>query len=175
MKRRMVLVGSLVLLVAVLAVIPASAHGESEAAAVIGAGQFELSDGTVIPFVYVAIKDGEGQVHGHFLQQQPGELFVGRVTCLSADPVNHRAWVGGVVTSSPETDPIFSVGADVWFRVVDYGKGTPDRSTVFGFKGAAGFDTSAQYCAGRPWPEGDARTWPVTRGNIEVVADREGD
>ena len=24
------------------------------------------------------------------------------------------------------------------------------------------------YCAGRPWPADDARTWPVTAGNIDV-------
>ena len=167
MQRRRFWVMSLALLLVLLAVVPASASG-SGGAAVTGAGRFELADGTVIPFVYVAIKDNRGRVYGQFFQQQPGELLAGRVTCLTVDPVNHRAWVGGVVTISPETDPIYSVGADVWFRVVDYGHGTPDRSTVFGFKGAAGFDTSAEYCAGQPWPDGDARTWPVTRGGIEV-------
>ena len=44
----------------------------------------------------------------------------------------------------------------------------PDRSTFMGFEGAAGFFTSEAYCLGQPWPEGDARTWPVTSGNIQV-------
>ena len=170
MKRRMVLIWSLVLIVVLQAVLPASAGDSNVATAVTGAGKFELPDGTVIPFVYVAFKDAAGLVHGHFLQRQPGTLYVGEVTCLTVDPVNHRAWVGGVIVYSNDPTPDHQAGDDVWFRVVDYGQdhSTPDRSTVFGFKGAAGFDTSAQYCAGQPWPAGDARTWPVTHGDIHV-------
>ena len=103
--------------------------------------------------------------------------FEGRVTCVTVDAVNHRAWVGGVVTQNTSTDPNFQtaihqVGRDVWFRVVDNGEGTnaiaADRTTVLGFTGAAGFPTSASYCAGQPWPAGDANTFPVVDGNIQV-------
>jgi hypothetical protein len=99
----------------------------------------------------------------------------GRVTCVAVDSENHRAWVGGVVTEN-RSDPdlqeaIHQPGRDVWFRVVDYGSGNdaqPDRTSFLGFEGAAGLITSAEYCAARIWPEEDARTHPVTSGNIRV-------
>lgn len=103
--------------------------------------------------------------------------FEGSVTCVTVDAVNHRAWVGGVVTANNSTDPNFQtaihqVGRDVWFRVVDNGEGAhataADRTTVLGFTGAAGFTTSAQYCAGQPWAAGDANTFPLVDGNIQV-------
>jgi hypothetical protein len=81
------------------------------------------------------------------------------------------------VTENNSTDPNFQtaihqVGRDVWFRVIDNGEGAKasaaDRSTVLGFTGAAGFQTSADYCAGKPWPAGDANTFPVVDGNIQV-------
>jgi hypothetical protein len=168
MKRRVVLACSLVLLVVLQGVLPASAQEDGPTTAVTGAGQFQYSDGTLVPFVYVAIKDADGQVHGEFYQNQTGTIYVGRVTCLTVDPVNHRAWVGGSVVYSNDPTPDHQVGDAIWFRVVDYGSTNPDRSTFFGFKGAAGFDTSAAYCAGMPWAAGDARTWPVTRGDIQV-------
>jgi len=43
-----------------------------------------------------------------------------------------------------------------------------DRSTFVGFEGAAGFITSEAYCAGQPWPDANARTWPVVSGAITV-------
>ena len=102
--------------------------------------------------------------------------FAGRVTCVTVDAANNRAWVGGVVTENNSTDPNFrqaihEVGRDVWFRVVDNGEGAnavADRTTVLGFTGAAGFTTSAQYCAGKPWAAGDVNTFPVVDGNIQV-------
>src|SRR5438128_795895 len=100
MKRRVVLACSLVVLVVLQAALPVSAHADGPAASVTGAGQFQLPDGTLIPFVYVAIKDEDGQVQGQFFQRQPGTLYVGRVTCLTVDPVNHRAWVGGAIVYS---------------------------------------------------------------------------
>jgi hypothetical protein len=60
----------------------------------------------------------------------------------------------------------------VWFRVVDYGEGgkasQPDRTTFLGFENNPDIKTSEQYCAVRIWPQDDARTWPVTAGNIQV-------
>jgi hypothetical protein len=54
--------------------------------------------------------------------------------------------------------------------VVDNGEGGDqvDRTTVFGFEGAAGFITSEAYCLGQPWAAGDANTWPVASGNIQT-------
>jgi hypothetical protein len=101
--------------------------------------------------------------------------FTARVTCLAIDAVNHRAWIGGKVTSNQSTDPdlmtkIHQRGDDIWFRVVDMGSGpgVTDRSTFTGFEGAAGFRTSRDYCAGRPWPADNARTWPVVQGGITI-------
>lgn len=101
--------------------------------------------------------------------------FEAKVICLAVDPVNHRAWIGGRVTSNQSTDPdlltdIHQKGDDIWFRVLDMGSGpgVVDRSTFVGFEGAAGFRTSRDYCAGRPWPADNARTWPVTQGDIKV-------
>jgi hypothetical protein len=95
--------------------------------------------------------------------------FTGRVTCLSTDPVNNRAWIGGVVTRNDSvhpllTTPIHQVGRDIWFRVVDYGppsSGVQDRTTFVGFESAA-IPTSEFYCATMPWPPNDERTWAVT-------------
>jgi len=41
-------------------------------------------------------------------------------------------------------------------------------STLLPGVAPAGFDTSAAYCAGMPWAAGDARTWPVIRGAVQV-------
>ena len=171
MKQRIAVVGSLLLLVVLQAALPVSARSvqDQTRASVVGAGQLQLSDGTIIPFAYAAFRDDDGHVGGDFVQRQPGVVYVGRVTCLSMDAVNHRALVGGVILYSNDPTPDHQVGDAIWFRTVDYGNGNPpDRSTVFGFKGAAGFDTSAAYCAGMPWADGDARTWPVIHGNIQV-------
>lgn len=103
--------------------------------------------------------------------------FDGEASCLSVDGANGRGWVGGTITANRSTHPSFLnplihvPGADVWFRAVDYGEGSnaaDDRSTTFGFRGSAGIITSAEYCATRPWPAADARTWPVIAGNIQV-------
>jgi hypothetical protein len=102
--------------------------------------------------------------------------FSGEVTCMAVDPVNHRAWIGGVVTENRSDDPnhgleIHQPGSDVWFRVVDYGEGAaaqPDRSSVYGFEGAAGVTTSAEYCALQLWPAGDVNTFELLEGNLQV-------
>jgi hypothetical protein len=92
------------------------------------------------------------------------------------DAVNRRAWIGGVITKNLSEHPSFQAprnepGRDIWFRVLDSGEGAgadPDRTTFVGFEGDAGIITSAEYCAVQPWPDGNARTWPVTAGNIQV-------
>lgn len=102
--------------------------------------------------------------------------FHGRVTCVAADPANGRAWIGGVVTQNRSTNAEFrddattQVGKDIWFRVLDSGEGqaAPDRTTFVGFEGGGGILTSAEYCAARLWPDGNARTHPLTSGNIQV-------
>ena len=156
---------------------------ETQASAIphaIGGGQYALNE-LVVRFAFVASQLPNGNAIGAFHVDTAYDGltadFSARVTCLSVDEVNHRAWVGGVITKNKSTDPdyaapLYQPGRDIWFRTVDYGpggSGTADRSTFVGFEGAAGFPTSAAYCAGRPWPDADARTWPVTSGNITVA------
>jgi hypothetical protein len=66
------------------------------------------------------------------------------------------------------TDPDVGVapGDDAWFRVLDSPDG--DRSTSMGFVGV--FPSSQAYCDAQPWPDGNARTHPVTNGQISIHA-----
>jgi hypothetical protein len=157
---------------------PAFAQSENDVAHVSGSGIFALPDGDDY-FEVQAVQNPNGNAHGSFSQFEAYDGvtadFSGEVTCVTVDPVNHRAWIGGVVTRNASTDPgfqtaIHQVGRDVWFRVLDNGGGNPvtDRSTFLGFEGAGGIITSAEYCAAQPWPAGDARTWPVTQGHIHI-------
>ena len=133
----------------------------------------------MLSFSFNALQRADGGATGRFSQRYESSgvtvEFTGTVTCVSFDPVNNRAWIGGVVTSNTSTNPavqtpIHEVGDDVWFRVVDNGEGSApdDRTTVLGFEGAAGVITSAEYCERQLWAAGDANTWAVVRGNIQV-------
>jgi hypothetical protein len=145
-----------------------------------GGGRYLLQGAFDVQFAFSALQQTDGKAMGQFHQklEAGGSVidFSGEVTCVAADTPNHRAWVGGIVTANRSTDPAFTTpihqpGKDVWFRVVDYGEGgdaPPDRTSFLGFEGAAGIPTSAAYCAARIWPADDARTWPVTAGNIQV-------
>jgi hypothetical protein len=139
---------------------------------VTGGGQFVHPDFGSVTFAFVAVRHRDGRVSGRFLQHQPffGFVYAGDVTCFAVDEVNHRAWVGGVLTHSNDPDPITEVGDDAWFRVLDTGKSAePDRSTFLGFEQPPpGIVTSEEYCQIKIWPDGNARTWPVERGNIVI-------
>ena len=131
-------------------------------------------------FQFVAIQTGNQGAFGSFRMTRPRAGFLvdfsGEVTCLSFDPVNHRAWIGGVVRENRSTDPnhqlaIHQPGRDVWFRVVDNGDDSgaaPDRSSVYGFEGAAGVITSAEYCQRQLWTPGDVNAFALTKGVIQV-------
>ena len=94
------------------------------------------------------------------------------MTCFAVDPVNHRAWIGGVLSlKSNDPDPVTEVGDDAWFRVLDTGAGSsePDRSTFMGFEQPPpGIVTSEEYCQRQIWPDDNPRTWPVEHGNIVI-------
>jgi hypothetical protein len=157
-----------------------SAQAAGPASLTTGSGVYQLLGNLPTDFEYVAMERADGSVAGSFHQRVlfQGQLveFTGAVTCVSHDPVNHRAWIGGVVTSNTSVHPQFlaprnAVGQDIWFRVVDYGEGDAvqaDRTTFLGFVPDAGFLTSAAYCEGQPWPANDDRTWAVSEGNIQV-------
>ena len=145
-----------------------------------GGGKFLLLNTIDASFNFNAVQTGDGGAAGNFFQSFifQGQLveFRGRVTCFSVDTDNHRAWIGGVVTVNNSTHPNFTTprtqpGRDVWFRVLDGGEGLgadADRTTIYGFEGDRGILTSEQYCAARLWLDGNANTWPVTDGNIQV-------
>ena len=146
-----------------------------------GEGLAQLPAGfTTMAFAFSARVKADGSASGNFTEKYASANgivdFDGEVTCVGFDPVNNRAWVGGVITRNGSTNPamqtaIHQVGRDVWFRVVDNGEGSGaanDRTTVYGFTGAGGITTSAQYCATKPWAAGDVNTWAVIEGNIQV-------
>lgn len=149
-------------------------------AAATGSGDYALLGTTPTSFSFAALAHENGNVSGDLrvatVFQGFAIEFEGRVTCVTQDPLNHRAWIGGVITSNTSAHPSFTTprtqpGQDIWFRVVDYGEGNgapADRSTFVGFAGDAEIATSAEYCAVQPWPAEDARTWAVTAGNIQV-------
>lgn len=134
----------------------------------------------VAEFSFSAVQNEDGTASGFFrmVRQRAGFNvdFTGEVTCLSVDPATGRAWIGGVVVGNNSDDPnhttsIHEPGDDVWFRVLDSGEGAdaqPDRSSVYGFEGAAGVITSAEYCERQLWSADNANAFALTQGNIQV-------
>ena len=145
-----------------------------------GGGHYFLQNAFDVQFAYTAKQRANGTVQGEFHESliADGETvaFRGDVICMALDPVNHRAWIGAVITENNSTHPDFQQwfhqpGEDVWFRVVDYGEGSAapsDRKTFMGFENTPGIPSSEVYCQLQIWPADDARTWPVTEGNIQV-------
>jgi len=176
--RRALPIGMAILLIA-LAQTAVAANGVVGSAT--GGGKYLLLGTESTKFSFSAVANADGSASGTFQHSVvfEGELidFQGAVTCVSFDPEEHRAWIGGVVTRNDSTEPSYlearnEVGRDIWFRMVDYGAGAAsqdDRTTFVGFEGDAGITTSAEYCAVQLWAEGDARTWAVTKGNIQVA------
>jgi hypothetical protein len=146
-----------------------------------GGGHYFLQNAFDVQFAYTARQRADGTVQGEFHESLllDGETvaFRGDVICMAVDPVSHHAWIGAVITENTSTHPAFQEwyhqpGEDVWFRVVDYGEGSdapPDRKTFLGFENTPGIPTSEVYCQLQIWPADDARTWPVTEGNIQVL------
>jgi hypothetical protein len=168
---------SALVLAASLAALPLGVSGAG-GPMMTGGGQFLFAGEVDVTFSFSAIQHPDGSASGsfhHSFEFDGHQIdYWGVVTCLAVDPENHRAWLGGDLNKEKSSHPdvIELPGDDAWFRVLDTGPtsvGDADRSTMMGFKGALpGIDTSAQYCAARPWAEGNARTWPVTSGNVTV-------
>jgi hypothetical protein len=160
--------------------IPAASTDRGVIASTSGGGKAQLPPGfSLLSFSFNAKAKADGSATGEFRQvyvSSDGSVdFQGTVTCVTFDPVNGRAWIGGVITKNNSTDsdaltPIHEVGKDAWFRVVDYGEGQSpdDRTTVLGFEGGLGIITSDQYCQAQLWAANDANTWAVVDGNIQV-------
>jgi hypothetical protein len=166
------------LFVTAVAMAPASAHNTGpKFNAAIGAGHFLVADSLDVEFAFFAIEHKDGRVTGAFHHRTNDGLglvdFEARVTCLAVDSELGRAWVGGVIIKNSSTSPDYTQpnqqpGHDIWFRVLegDEDANQGSRSTFIGFEGA--IPSSAEYCATRPWPDNNARTWPVTQGHIVV-------
>ena len=142
-----------------------------------GGGHYTIPGNIELEFAFSArvLPDGRAQGNFHHRGVAGGELiqFSAEITCLAVDSVNHRAWLGGVVTENRSTHPQFTtpihqVGRDIWFRVqdndADEPSTTPDVTTIVGFESAA-IPTSEFYCNTRPWRSDNV--WPV-RGNVNV-------
>jgi len=90
---------------------------------VTGAGQYNVN-GLIVSFSIDAENSkGEFSIYA----DEGGGLtvsFEAKVTCLSIDPVNHHAWIGGEIKENNSSDPdlqgaIQQKGRDIWFRVLD--------------------------------------------------------
>jgi hypothetical protein len=136
-------------------------------------------------FAFVAVqRDPSGAADGryHYSASLDGLTidFRARVTCMMADPVTGRAWIGGVITANESQHPAFTaaihqVGRPTWFRVADYGTGPnadkPDRVTRIFFTGSGGFQSAEVFCASGFWPIADGVeriTSPLLVGNVQV-------
>ena len=142
-----------------------------------GGGHHLVAGSLDVQFAFSAVLYTDGHVAGAFHDRTNDGLglvdFDADVTCLAVDRNLGRAWIGGVITANRSTSPDFTdtihqPGHDIWFRVLDSGQegSQQDRRTFVGFEGA--IPSSAVYCATRPGAPDNARTWPVTSGNITV-------
>ena len=169
---------ALVSLLTVLSNQTATSKAGASNAAATGGGHYLISDSLDVQFSFAAIQHADGGFSGVFHHTTDDGLgsvdFDARVTCLAVDEELGRAWIGGVIVANRSTSPDFRAeinqpGHDIWFRVLDGAKG-PDsqesRTTFVGFEGV--IPSSAAYCESRPWPEDNARTWPVTKGTVIV-------
>ena len=153
--------------------LPGTVSAKDEVTSVTGGGWFLFAGSIPMQFGFSAIRHADGSVSGSFHHSYSDGGFTysywGRLTCLAFDAVDGRAWIGGVLTKVTTNDPdvTTAAGDDAWFRVLDGGT-SGDRSTAMGFAGA--IPSSAAYCAMQPWPDDNARTHPVTSGQITLHA-----
>ena len=160
-------------LLATMALVPSTALAAGAPERVTGGGWFLFGGSIPMQFSFSGVQHADGSASGSFHHAYTDDVgsyqFFGTVTCLAFDADTGRAWIGGVLTNVISNDPDvgLAAGDDAWFRVLD--RPGNDRSTSMGFVGD--IESSEAYCAMRIWPEGDARTHPVTSGQIKVQAD----
>jgi hypothetical protein len=142
-----------------------------------GGGTYTIPGDIELKFAFSALRLPNGRAEGNFLHRGFAEglliHFKAEVTCMSVDAVNHRAWIGGVITENRSTHPQFTttvhqVGHDIWFRVQDNDATgpttTPDVTTIVGFEMPT-IPSSQFYCDTMPWRSNNV--WPV-QGNVTV-------
>jgi hypothetical protein len=170
LMRTTTVVASLALL-ATLALGPISTVSAGTGAKVTGGGSFLFGGSIPMQFGVSAITLPDGSTTGAFHHSYSDDVasyqFFGTVTCLAVDEATGRAWIGGVLSKVITDDPDVGLapGDDAWFRVLDRPDG--DRSTAMGFVGA--IPSSEAYCSEMPWPDDNARTHPVTSGQVTVI------
>ena len=178
-KARFLILGTIVagILSVTAALIAAPALSSEIESSASGGGHYLVGGSLDVQFAFLAVQYKDGHVAGAFHDRTNDGLgvvdFDADVTCLVVDRELGRAWIGGVITANLSTSPdytgaVYQPGHDIWFRVLDSGHEEDQlaRRTFVGFEGA--IPSSAVYCATRPWAPDNARTWPVTRGNITV-------
>jgi len=149
---------------------PLLARAGGASAIVTGGGSFLFAGTIPMQFGFAAVQHEDGSASGSFHHSYSDDVgsyqFFGTVTCLAFDEGTGRAWIGGVLTDVITNDPEFPFGPgdDAWFRVLDGPDG--DRSTAMGFVGV--IPSSEAYCDMQIWPAGNARTHPVTNGQITL-------
>ena len=93
-----------------------------------GGGWFLFAGSIPIQFGFGAVLHRDGRATGSFHQSYEVDgLYVkywGRLTCLTYDAADGRAWIGGVLTKVSTNDPDATQqpGDDAWFRVLDGGR-----------------------------------------------------
>ena len=160
--------------------IQAKESTKSVVASATGGGHYSISGVIDVKFSLSANQKADGSANGQFRQSLVFQGlpidFHGEVICVTVDSANGRAWIGAVITQNNSEHPSFTTertqpGKDIWFRVLDSGQGSgaeADRTTFLGFEGDGGVITSLEYCDLAIWPDDNARTSPVTEGNIQV-------
>lgn len=161
----------LCLLIALAA--PPSTLAAGAGPTVTGGGWFLFANSIPMQFSFSAVAHADGSASGSFHHAYFDGTFTyqfwGTVTCVTFDTAAGRAWIGGVLTMVRSDDPDMGLGPgdDAWFRVLDSADG--DRSTTMGFVGI--IPSSEEYCRLQIWPDGNARTHPVTSGQLQIRAD----
>src|SRR5256885_14433080 len=105
-------------LVATMVGAPSAVAGANRQSTVTGGGWFLYADSVPMQFGFSAVLRGDGSATGSFHHFYVADGlnydFWGTVTCATFDRVNHRAWVGGVLTKVSSTDPDAGVAAGLY-------------------------------------------------------------
>jgi hypothetical protein len=129
--------------------------GHRVVALIAGSARHTRTVGTVTAptiFVFSGWRQANGNTHGFYYYdfQAAGFSVQGPITCISIS--GHQAWVGGTVASidSPDPEDQSLVGADMWWRSIDMGFGTPDSTSGVGFAFPGGTITAESWCRDQP-------------------------
>lgn len=96
-----------------------------------------------------------GKTRGHYFYnfQAAGFSIRGPITCITTS--GNQAWIGGTVGSitSPDSADQSLVGVDMWWRMIDNGKGKhapPDSTTGIGFAFPGSTISAESWCQDQP-------------------------